>query len=87
MSSQGPLRESDNQQLSARVTGININGKGITISEGGTKNLDNDALSWAEYKFSSLSVYNLIMNRRVAHNKYTFKYIPHIIIFQPPSFA
>ena len=45
MSSQGPLRESDNQQLSARVTGIDINGKGTTISEGGTKNLDNDALS------------------------------------------
>ena len=87
MSGQGPLRESDDQQLSARVTGININGKWITISGGGTKNLDNDAPSWAEYKFSSLSVYNLIMDRKMAHSRYTFKYIPHIIIFQPPSFA
>ena len=87
MSGQGPLRESDNQQLSAKVTRININGKGITISEGETKNLDNDAPSWAEYKFSSLSVYNLMMDRKVAHSRYTFKYIPHIIIFQPSSFA
>ena len=45
MSGQGSLGESDDQQLSARVTGININGKGITISEGGTRNLDNDAPS------------------------------------------
>ena len=87
MSGQGPLRESDDQQLLTRVTRININGKGITISEGGTRNLYNDAPSWVEYKFNSFFVYNLIMNRRVARNKYTFKYIPHIIIFQPPSFA
>ena len=84
MSGQGPLRESDNQQLLARVIGININGKGITISEGGTRNLDDGAPSWAECKFNSLSVYNLIMNRRVACSKYTFKYIPHIIIFNHP---
>ena len=74
---QGPLVESNDQHLSSRVIGININGKGITISEGETKDLDDGPPSWAECKFSSLSVYN----RRVAYNKYSFMYMPYIFAY------
>ena len=45
MLDQGPLGESDDQQLSTRVIGININGKGITACKGGTKYLDDGAPS------------------------------------------
>ena len=68
---------------------ININGQKINTYEGGTRDLNNSMLSQAECKFSSLSFYNhynLMMNRRVAYNKYSLKYIPLIFLFLPRQF-
>ena len=99
MSDQGPLEESDDQQFLARVTGISINNKRINAFEGPIMDLDIIALTYrpcrgfkcqAKCKLSSLSVctpYNIMMNRRVAYNKYSFNYMPHIIISHPPPFA